>query len=83
MNTDKPLYSTRISVDPRILVGKPVISATRIPVSLILNLIAHGYDFDRIRQAYPVLSNEDISAALEYAGARMDREMVLVSADQT
>ena len=46
-------------------------AGTRIPVYLILNLLAHGYDFDRVIQAYPVLTREDIKAALRYAEARM------------
>ena len=57
----------RISIDPKILVGKPVVRNTRIPVYLILNLIAHGYDFNRIIKAYPELTHQDIKAALQYA----------------
>ena len=41
-----------------------------------MNLLAHGYDFTRIKQVYPVLSDEDIKAAIHYAEARMDREEV-------
>jgi uncharacterized protein (DUF433 family) len=41
-------YLERIVVDPRILVGKPVIKGTRIPVSLVLNLLGHDYDFPHI-----------------------------------
>ncbi|MGH2559148.1 MAG: DUF433 domain-containing protein [Thermomicrobiales bacterium] len=70
-------YHVRIVIDPAILSGKPVIAGTRIPVSLILNLLAHGYDFERIVDAYPNLSQDDIKAALAYAQARMDREELL------
>jgi len=66
-----------IVVDPLILVGKPVIKGTRIPVSLILNLVAHGMTFEEIIDDYPSLTGEDIRAAILYAGARMDREEVL------
>jgi uncharacterized protein (DUF433 family) len=76
MANERPAYRDRIVVDPEILVGKPVIAGTRIPVSLILNLFAHGYDIERIRQAYPVLTEEDIRAAAAYAEARLDREEV-------
>ncbi len=68
----------RIVVDPNILVGKPVIAGTRIPVYLILNLLANGYDFDRIIQAYPVLTKEDIKAAIQYSEARMKREEIRI-----
>jgi hypothetical protein len=45
MAPEKNTYQDRIVVDPKILVGKPVVQATRIPVTLILDLLAHGYDF--------------------------------------
>jgi uncharacterized protein (DUF433 family) len=76
MATKQQNYQDRIVVDPRILVGKPVIKGTRIPVSLILNLLSHGYDFARIKEAYPVLSDEDIQAAIHYTEARIEREEI-------
>ena len=57
----------RIEVNPKILGGKPVIKGTRIPVYLVLELLSAGYDFKRIIQAYPALSEEDIKAAVNYA----------------
>jgi len=68
--------TNRIEVNPNILLGKPVIAGTRIPVYLILNLLASGYDFQRIIQAYPGLTEEDIKAALDYAGKRLQYEEV-------
>ncbi|MBZ1345501.1 MAG: DUF433 domain-containing protein [Candidatus Nealsonbacteria bacterium] len=56
----------RIVVNPKIMAGKPIIKGTRIPVYLILNLLAAGYNFERIIKAYPQLVKEDIKAALEY-----------------
>ena len=67
-----------IVADPHILSGKSVIKGTRIPVSLILNLLAHGYDFDRIAAAYPNLSKDAIRAAVTYSERRLDREAVQV-----
>ncbi len=66
----------KIIIDPKILVGKPVIAGTRIPVYLILNLLGHGYGFKRIIKAYPVLTEEDIKAAIKYSEYRMRREEV-------
>ncbi len=63
-----------VVVDPKILAGKPVIAGTRIPVYLILNLLANGYSFERIVEAYPVLTTGDVQAAIRYAEARMRRE---------
>ena len=66
----------RIEVNPDILMGKPVIAGTRIPVYLILNLLASGYAQERILEAYPGLALEDIRAALQYAEQRMRFEEV-------
>ena len=65
-----------ITINPNILVGKPIIRGTRIPVSLIINLFANGYTTKRIIEAYPVLSEEAIKAALEYAQDRLEREEI-------
>lgn len=66
----------RIIINPNIVVGKPIIKGTRIPVSLIINLFAHGYTIERIIEAYPVLTREDIEAALNYTEKRLNREEV-------
>jgi uncharacterized protein (DUF433 family) len=76
MATETKQFEDRIVVDPHVLVGKPVIKGTRVPVSLILNLLRHGHDFARIREAYPQLDNEDISAAIAYSEARLNRESI-------
>lgn len=57
----------RIIKDPRILAGKPTVAGTRIPVTLVLNLLAHGQTFADILKEYPSLTSEDIKAAIEYA----------------
>ena len=67
-------HDSRIEVNPDIMLGKPVVAGTRIPVYLILNLLASGYSFERIVQAYPGLTREDIVAALAYAEQRMRLE---------
>lgn len=55
----------RIEANPDILMGKPVIVGTRIPAYLILNLLASGYTQERILEAYPGLTLEDIRATLQ------------------
>lgn len=60
-------YFNRIEINPRIMLGKPVIKGTRIPVYVILNLLAEGYDARKIRKDYPNLTKEDITAVLKFA----------------
>jgi len=69
---------THIEINPKILCGKPVIKGTRIPVYLILELLAAGYDFVRIMEAYPDLKRADIEAAIEYASGVVKGEEVLL-----
>jgi uncharacterized protein (DUF433 family) len=63
----KQKYRNRIVIDPKIMVGKPVIKGTRITVELILRLLAQGQTIEEILKAYPHLKKEDILAVLEYA----------------
>ena len=60
-------YLNRIEINPRKVGGKPVIKGTRIPVYLILELIANGWSFKDILENYPQLKKEDILAAIAYA----------------
>ncbi|MBM4177679.1 DUF433 domain-containing protein [Candidatus Gribaldobacteria bacterium] len=66
-----------ITNNQEIMLGKPVIRGTRIPVYLILNLLEQGYDFNRIIKAYPELTKKKIQAALEYAQLIMRNEAVI------
>ncbi len=54
----------RIVLNPKIMVGKPVIRGTRLTVQYILNLLAHGATVDEILQEYKGLTKEDILACL-------------------
>lgn len=63
----------RISIDPGVMVGKPVIRGTRIPVELILRELAAGVTVERLLEGYPRLTAEDIRAATEYAVSHMPR----------
>ena len=63
---------TRVETNPKILMGKPVIRGTRIPVAVILNLLAHDYTPERVVEAYPDLTINDVRAAIEYASVLAD-----------
>jgi uncharacterized protein (DUF433 family) len=62
----------RITADPNILGGKACIRGMRIPVSLVVNLIANGMDVDEVIMEYPDLEPEDIRQALQYAAWTAD-----------
>jgi uncharacterized protein (DUF433 family) len=66
-------WRDRITADPNILVGKPIIKGTRISVELILGWLANGWSFEQILESYPHITREDILAALAFA-AEMMRE---------
>ena len=57
----------RIMVDPRVMVGKPVIRGTRIPVALVLKMLGQGISIEEILREYPRLEEVDIHAAVAYA----------------
>lgn len=61
------MWKDRIIVDPKVLVGKPIIKGTRIAVEFILELLANGWTYDEIQKSYPQLNNEDILAAIQYS----------------
>ncbi len=78
MDDDARIVLDRIEINPRKLGGKPVIRGTRIPVSLILELLAAGMSFDDIKREYPGLTDDDIRAALLYARLILEGEEILV-----
>jgi len=57
----------RITINPKIMVGKPVIKGTRLTVEHILNLLAHGSTTDDIIKEYKGLKPKDIQACLLFA----------------
>ncbi|PLZ97569.1 hypothetical protein CEN40_19720 [Fischerella thermalis CCMEE 5205] len=65
----------RITFDPRIMGGQACIRGMRVPVSLILNLVANGKTVTEILEDYPYLEAEDIQESLMYA-AWLAREQV-------
>ena len=57
----------RIILDPKIMLGKPVIRGTRLTVEYVLNLLAHGATEEEILEEYEGLTREDIRACLLFA----------------
>ena len=57
----------RITINPKIMVGKPVIRGTRLTVEYILGLLAHGISMEAILEEYPGLAKDDIYASLLFA----------------
>jgi uncharacterized protein (DUF433 family) len=69
-------WQERIVVDPRILVGKPVIKGTRLAVEFLLELLAEGWTQEQILENYPQLAADDLLAALHYAAEILKEERV-------
>jgi uncharacterized protein (DUF433 family) len=66
----------RIEINPKIMLGKPVIRGTRIPVELVLRKLAEGATEDELLDAYPSLTRDDIKAALAYAAKTIAHEEI-------
>ena len=66
----------RIIIDPKIMVGKPVIKGTRLSVQQVLRLLAQGISMDEIMQDYDICK-EDVFACLLYATEMLENTAVL------
>jgi uncharacterized protein (DUF433 family) len=67
MTEDKQTYKDRITSNPAVMVGKPVVKGTRIPVERVVAHLAHNPDLNDLFAAYPDLTIDDVKACLEYA----------------
>ena len=68
----------RVAVDPEIMMGKPCVKGTRIPVYVLLQKMAGGESEAELLQAYPQLSKADLTAVWEYAARAAAEDVVLV-----
>ncbi len=68
----------RIDINPKVMLGKPVIRGTRITVELILRKLAEGATEADLMDAYPRLTSEDIKAAIGYAADTVPHEETIV-----
>ncbi len=73
---DNNVLSSRITLNPNILLGKPTIRGLRISVEQVLKALAHGVGVDDLLKDYPELEREDIQAAIEYAADVVASEKV-------
>jgi uncharacterized protein (DUF433 family) len=69
-------WQNRITVDPKVLVGKPVIKGTRIAVEFVVDLLVRGWTAEQILREYDHLSPKDIQACLAYASDVLKSERV-------
>ncbi len=69
-------WHDRISIDPKVLVGKPVIKGTRIAVEFVVDLLGRGWTTEQILQEYDHLTPQDIQACLAYASDILRSERV-------
>jgi uncharacterized protein (DUF433 family) len=72
--------ASRITLDPKVLAGKPVIRGTRLSVEFIIGLMADGWGEPDILENYPGITHEDIIACFAYARDTLSSERVFPSA---
>lgn len=68
----------RIEINSWVMMGKPVIRGTRIPVELIVRKLSEGATEAELLDAYPRLEIEDVRAALAYAAATLAHETIIL-----
>ena len=61
-------WEERITIDPTVLAGKPVIKGTRMAVEFVIDLLGRGWSVERVLREYDHLTAADVQACLAYAG---------------
>jgi len=69
-------WYSRITVDPNVLAGKPIIKGTRLAVEFVVELCSEGWSMDNLLANYPSLTRDDVLAALHYAADVLKLERV-------
>ena len=67
MANEQHTYNDRITINPAVMVGKPVVKGTRIPVERVVVHLANNPDLNDLFAAYPELTVDDVKACLQYA----------------
>lgn len=70
-------WQERVVMEPDLHHGEPCIRGSRVPVTMIVGSLADGMTPGQIHEAYPQLTDDDISAALAYAAEAIRREILL------
>jgi len=70
------MIADRIEIDPKVMMGKPVIRGTRITVELILRKLSEGATQSDLLDAYPRLTRADIQTAIRYAADMLAHEEI-------
>lgn len=73
------MYSDRITLEPDVCNGKPVIRGTRITAQTVLEFLAAGDSVDDVLEEYPDLKREDVRACLEYASKLLGNHYTVVA----
>ena len=68
----------KIEINPNIMLGKPVIRGTRIPIELIIRKLGEGATVEDLLDAYPNLTKKDIQEALAYAADVLENEEIIL-----
>jgi len=68
----------KIEINPNIMLGKPVIRGTRIPIELIIRKLGEGATVEDLLDAYPNLTKKDIQEALAYAADVLGNEEIIL-----
>lgn len=71
------MTTDRIEMNPNVMMGKPVITGTRITIELILRKLADGATDDDLIDAYPRLTRADVRAAIRYAADTIAHEEII------
>ncbi|MCD6277253.1 DUF433 domain-containing protein [candidate division WOR-3 bacterium] len=71
-------WRKHIEAKPDIMLGKPVIKGTRIPVEIILRRLGEGADIEEILKAYPGLTRDDVLACINYSAQVIAEEEIVV-----
>ena len=69
-------WNDRITLDPKVLAGKPIVKGTRISVEFVVDLLGRGWTVDQVLREYDHLTAEDVQACLAYAGDILKSERV-------